>query len=236
MDPNRISTDFSAPIDPVRQPSTEEIPLGAVTSNPPFTGTLMPADKSDPSTWTTYNLTSLDATNVALTTTGYIRLILSAAEGTTAIYIGDGTGSLTIGTGSHLAIYTAGDILIRGNGIGNASAAGGTFVNGLASSLYVYGTGSTDGKQSINLRGNGQLSAAVYAPNANVVVGGGGPTPNSNACGSVVGSTVTISGNTSFHYDEALGKDVLGSPYGIEKWRELTTTADRAAWQADLSF
>jgi hypothetical protein len=236
MDPNRISTDFSAPIDPLSQPSSDAVPLGAVTSNPPFTGTLAPTDKSDPSTWTTYNLTSLEATNVALTTTGYVRLILSAAEGTSAIYIRDGTGGLTIGANSHVAIYTAGDIRIGGNGISNASAANGTFVNGLASTLYIYGTGSTDGRQLINLKGDGHLYTAVYAPNANVILAGGGSKPTSDICGSVVGDTITLLGNTGFHYDEALGKDVLGSPYGVEKWRELTTTADRAAWLADLSF
>ena len=45
-----------------------------------------------------------------------------------------------------------------------------------------------------------------------------------------------MTGNAAFHYDESLENFDTGNPYGIVKWRELTTAADRAAYSTLMSF
>jgi hypothetical protein len=45
-----------------------------------------------------------------------------------------------------------------------------------------------------------------------------------------------MNGNTRFHYDEALGRLYTGKPFGIAKWRELQTAAERDVYVAKLNF
>ena len=111
---------------------------------------------------------------------------------------------------------------------------------------------------AINLKGNGGLRIAVYAPN-DIVTINGGPTcpvagdsvtyPNptcGDAYGSIVGM-ITFNGvykwsngmlypGPNFHYDESLGNAGAGNPFGIKRWSELTTFAQRAAYATQLNF
>jgi hypothetical protein len=80
------------------------------------------------------------------------------------------------------------------------------------------------GGQRIHLAGNGALSAAVYAPNADVRING-----NGDVMGAVVGRTIELTGNAAFHYDESLADLVADMPFGLDGWRELLTPAERAA-------
>ena len=70
----------------------------------------------------------------------------------------------------------------------------------------------------VNLSGNAQLSAAVYAPGHNVTVAGGGS--SGHVFGSIVGKTVVMTGVTNLHYDEALSSVGLINNYEIVSWFE----------------
>ncbi len=141
---------------------------------------------------------------------------------------GTATGGIDIGLGGSLHVYTDGNVSISGNGSNMANG------NASAASCIIYGTGTASGTQSLDVSGNGQLNACVYAPNASVTLNGGGT--NGLMCGAVVARNIRMNGNTSFHYDDALGRLTAGNPYGIGKWRELQSAAERAAYATPLSF
>src|SRR5438552_2940612 len=108
-------------------------------------------------------------------------------------------------------IYFAGDFSVAGNGIVNS--------NNQPGDLQLYGIKPPDNvTQTVSLGGNAQLTAAVYAPDANVTVNGSGS--SGHVFGSIVGKTVVMNGVTNLHYDEALG---IGGPvtnYKIVSWFE----------------
>ena len=124
-----------------------------------------------------------------------------------------GNAQIVLGNGVHAKFYFLGNVDIAGNGIVNPANQPGD--------LLLYGvqpTGSVT--PHVNLGGNGQISAAVYAPGHNVVVNGGGS--SGHVFGSVVGATVAMTGVTNLHYDEALGAAGLISNYQIVSWVEDT--------------
>jgi hypothetical protein len=138
---------------------------------------------------------------------------------------GGGVGGMHIASGASLKIYTNGDISITGQGgLSNA--------NSEPSSCVFYGTHTTEGGQTFRLTGNGQTSVSLYGPNANIYMSGGGS--GGDFYGAIVGNLVDMDGHMSFHYDEALSKLYIGDPWGVSKWRELETAADRASYAANL--
>ncbi len=76
----------------------------------------------------------------------------------------------------------------------------------------------------INMTGNGSIIGVIYAPSANLKLGGAGTdakAPYYDLVGGTVTGTVTMNGHMNFHYDEALtdwGPD-LG--YVVTAWNEL---------------
>jgi hypothetical protein len=51
-----------------------------------------------------------------------------------------------------------------------------------------------------------------------------------------VAETIQVTGNAAFHYDESLANLDTNNPYGITKWRELTSATDRAAYASLMGF
>ena len=94
-------------------------------------------------------------------------------------------------------------------------------------SCQVYGVSTSPGGQTIDMVGNGSLTAVVYAPNGNVSINGNGAVN-----GSVVANRIKFTGNADFHYDEALTADDSNKPFSIAKWRELTSATDRSRYEA----
>ena len=88
--------------------------------------------------------------------------------------------------------------------------------------------------QTISLVGTSQLGAAVYAPYAAVSIKGGGSSGSFQ--GAVVGRTITMTGNSNFHYDEALAVGGASNPVRPGRWRELRTAAERDGYATDLDF
>jgi hypothetical protein len=151
-------------------------------------------------------------------------LILNSHAGVAAITV-NGNASTTIGAAGSLRIYTNGDLSIGGSGITNSA--------GQASKFSVFST-STSGSQNISLVGTAQLIGSVYAPTAAVSITGGGA--SGGFYGAVVARTVTMTGNSNFHYDEALAFGGAENPVRVGQWRELRTTAERAGYSTDLAF
>lgn len=136
-------------------------------------------------------------------------------------------------TGSSMAIYTDHDVKISGNGVSNPS--------GKPENFMIYGTaaGATDGSgnsiasQEIKIAGNGQLYSTVYAPNADVELKGGGN--SGEVMGGVVGFTAVVTGNSNFHFDEALlDIEFGGGVYTITSWLEMNRET-AASTPIDLS-
>lgn len=138
-----------------------------------------------------------------------------------SISIGGGSGALNVEANAKLAIYAPGDISIAGNGIKNGGTTAGTCNQPI--NVQIWGT-KTTGTQTIAAKGNGVLSAVVYAPQGSVTVVG-----NGDVMGSVVANDITVAGNANFHHDEALANVGGNNPFRVSLRRELTTAAQRHA-------
>jgi hypothetical protein len=122
-----------------------------------------------------------------------------------------GTSQIVVQPGVSAKIYFAGNVDVTGNGIVNSK--------NQPLDLQLYGLQPPSGtSRHVNLGGNAQISAAVYAPDYDVTVNGGGS--SGHVYGSVVGKTVTMTGVTNLHYDEALGGGGLVNNYRIVSWFE----------------
>lgn len=111
-------------------------------------------------------------------------------------------GGSTITTSGKVTIYVDGDYDISGGGLVNS---------GNATDLTVYVSGT-----QAKLTGGSGTAGAIYAPNADVLISGGG-----EINGSVFGKTVKNSGGSDFHYDEALGKKGPYLSAKIINWHEV---------------
>lgn len=148
-----------------------------------------------------------------------------------------GTASIAIDTGATLKVYTSGDVKIAGNGItsgGNTTTTANQPIN-----FQLYGTRSgsdvsTLGYQSLDVHGNGVLSGVVYAPNANVSAIGSGS--GGDIMGAIIGNSVTIGGNSQFHYDESLASTLSSGIWKLRKWRDLTNATNRTSYETLVNF
>jgi hypothetical protein len=231
-DPTRISNDFSASLPPITTPTptTLNVISGAVPTDFPLaTHSVNAADGK-------YYFSFAAGKNISATTTigtalpnKKVVFIMNNHQGVDAIGF-TGSRTLTIRTGSSLTVYTNGDIKAMGNGMINGTTAGAN----ACSSLIIYGTTAAPSTQIIKVGGNGQLYGAIYAPNADVELRGGGS--SGMVLGSVVAKTINMNGGTDFHYDEALANLGGGNPFGIAKWRELQSADQRALYYNQLNL
>lgn len=207
IDSRRIATDFNAEL-PLAIAPTDGTVIASVGATLGTAGTA--------TRWRCPGIT-LNGKKT-LTILGDVTLILTAGPGVDAISV-TGTASIIIPTGSSLTVYTEGNIRIAGNGVANA--------NIQPKTLQLWGTNTSLGGQDIQIAGNGALVGITYAPNASVKING-----NGDVMGSIVANTITLVGNAAFHYDEALARSDQNTPFGIVKWRELTTAGDRGLYNS----
>jgi len=218
IDPTRVSTDFSASFDAVTAPTTTNYNLGGIGTNMdlPRAGDVPHTDGVY-----YYEASSIDFNNKLLhikkrsAGESSPKVVIKLTNAVTSIKIGGGSGELRIESGANLEIYAPGDITIAGNGIMNDG--------GLPENFQIWGT-KTSGVQSIDVKGNGALSALVYAPQGSVKING-----NGDVLGSIVANDITLVGNAAFHYDESLADFGGNDPFRISLWREITTAAGRNA-------
>lgn len=122
----------------------------------------------------------------------------------------DARGDITVTPNGSVTFYVEGDFETKG-AINNTN---------VASSLVIYGTNTTPLGQSITLGGQGDLTAVVYAPNAELKYAGGGG--SGTFTGAAVCYSSSIGGTYEFHYDVAL-RDFFGSDpsFKMVSYREL---------------
>lgn len=202
VDPNRIRTDFKANFDLPDSPTSFTYTYGAAVSGAATFGTT--------GTTNSFRLPSLDNSNGDVT---------SIYGDVTLLVTGDIEikGEIFIDANASLTVYVEGDVDIGGNGLINTSQ--------IPANTIIYGISTTT--QTINLNGNAALHAAVYAPNAEVELKGGGG--SGEFTGSVVAATVFVNGTYDFHYDEALADLATSKVYTVSLWRELANASEREA-------
>lgn len=127
--------------------------------------------------------------------TGNARLIVRS-NAQLWLYVGEPTGSRSYA-------------VLAGNGVVNET--------GNATNFVYYGLPSN---QSLSFTGNGQFTGAIYAPNADFTMNGGGNNII-DFCGAAVGSTIKMNGHFNFHYDENLGRFGPRRGFVILSWNEI---------------
>jgi hypothetical protein len=121
-----------------------------------------------------------------------------------------GNAFIEIGPGASLELYMEGaSASLGGNGIANDT--------GYAINFIYFGLPTNT---SLSYSGNGDFIGAVYAPEANFTLGGGGNTAL-DFVGASVSNTVKMNGHFKFHYDEALGKTAWNRGYLVNSWNEI---------------
>ena len=209
-------TDFYQPVDIVPAPNWGEI---YTPRNPPYVlGTSqLVASTSQNTAAGRYVLNSI-------TLAGTEMLDLVAPAGTPAgtttyieIYVtGDisatGNSQIIVHPGVKAIIHFAGGVKVSGNGLVNKTNQPGN--------LMMYGITPPEGTaiKTVELGGNGHLTAAVYAPDYFVHINNAGTRGTAN--GSFVGKTFKMTGGTDLHYDEALGSGGRIANYKIVSWFE----------------
>lgn len=227
VDYGRVQTDFTTNFDDVVAPTAAGYSIGGIGSTSlPRGGDLPAADGNF-----YYNSSGISIggnasqkLNILAGTTVVIRI--SAASGSTGIGIG-GQASINVLAGAVLDIYTESNVAIAGRGIANAN-------DPASFNLYSTRPAGATGSQSMSISGNGQLSAVVYAPNADVTMNGGGS--SGHVQGSVIAETITVTGGSEFHYDESLADQTGGNPFGVGEWAELSTAPQRATYTSVMSW
>ncbi|HEX8310873.1 MAG TPA: hypothetical protein VF614_06125 [Chthoniobacteraceae bacterium] len=126
-----------------------------------------------------------------------------------------GQSQIQLGTNVYARIFVVGDASVSGNGFSNPNS---------PLHLQFYGCNrpkNADGTiayGNISISGNGGFCGAVYAPNYNIAMAGGGSTDN--IFGAFVGNNVSMTGVQAVHYDEALAEGGLISDFKIVSWFE----------------
>jgi hypothetical protein len=127
------------------------------------------------------------------------------------------TGDVNIGSGefiqiapgASLKLYVSGNsATIGGNGIVNG--------NGSTTSFAYYGLPTNN---SFDFKANASFTGTVYAPQADVHLGGGGAEPY-DFTGTLVVNSVQMNGHLRFHYDEAVN-GLIRNTYMITSWNEV---------------
>lgn len=226
VDPDRIATDFTADFEPIKIPTggTTIAPLSLSGSPYTLTGSTNPLAPA------VIRLTSISMSgnsSTILNISGHVALILTATTGDALSMTGN--SSIVIPAGASLSIYSSANIKIAGNGVAN--------LNTQPKALMIYGTAADSDNnsrtthQEIDIAGNGDLKAVVYAPNALTRING-----NGNVMGSIVSGKINLTGNAAFHYDESLGRLDTGEPLGLDEWNEFVSEADRGTYSTIMNF
>lgn len=119
-------------------------------------------------------------------------------------------GEIFINSDGKLELFAGGSSIdLAGNGVINKS--------GYAANCMIWCTPSV---QDINFSGNAEITAVLYASNADLKLNGGG-NDQLDFIGSIVVRSATLNGHFSFHYDEALKSYNSNARYLVTSWNEL---------------
>ena len=203
IDQSRIAYDFYSEFEDIEQPA------GNASVDPPIpaSGTIGVSTHTTP---TDYYVTDFENKNTdKLIIDGPVRLIVDGNWSS--------KGEIEVTANGSVELYIAGNMDIGGNGMVNKT--------NIPSKFVVFGTNKVDKAKTIKLHGNGAIHASIYAPNAVLEMKGGGN--SGEFMGAAVASSIKMTGNSNFHYDEALGSFAVDNSYRVERWRELREFSER---------
>jgi hypothetical protein len=185
---------------------------GTIDNNVPFTVPPLPAPStvgfsslsSGSNTITPASAGSAASPNRYVITGDSNGLTINAAGGVntyvTVVVNGNISNKVQVGANVTAKIYFAGDMNIKASNIVNNNVDGTSPYISRAGQLQFYGISPGDGSyQSINISPPGNVYAVIYAPNANLTLGG-----NPDWYGGIVVHDFSGNGNTGFHYDAQL--------------------------------
>jgi hypothetical protein len=111
-------------------------------------------------------------------------------------------------------LWILGNATFAGNGVANN--------NGIAAAFALYGVNAptAPASQTITLAGTPRFFGTVYAPAADIKLGGGGS--DGTFVGNIVGKSAFLNGHTKIRYDEALGGTGLIKRFEVVTWFEDT--------------
>ncbi len=170
---------------------------------------------------------NLHTTNVVYTTNHYDNILSANGKYTSGALSGKtlvagpnvtlvlpngltGAENITFNQGAGVEVYAGGASL---------TISGGQYLNpnGFAGSFIVYCAPSVT---SFTMNGNGQFTGVLVAPNADLVLNGGGSSEE-DFCGALMVKSARFNGHFKFHYDEALGAVPSNSRFLITSWDEI---------------
>jgi hypothetical protein len=209
-----VINDFYKEIIPVQRPKTV-----ADSGTPLFVtgGATFVATPDVPSNYQLSSLT-LNGANDVLYISGaadksdtYCQIVVTGD-----INVTGGNAQIKLAPGVHVRIFVQGNATIAGTGFINPNS---------PLALQIYGCdrpkladGSPASYGTMKIAGNGGFCGAVYAPNYNLEIVGGGT--GQNIFGAFVANTVFMNGVQAIHYDEALADGGLITDYRIVSWFE----------------
>jgi hypothetical protein len=165
---------------------------------------------------TTYSYAFLKSGDYQLHGSALTKGIYIAPNANVRLSIYSGNVNLTsasdeirIASNSSLKLYMSGTTFtLGGKGVVN--------VGGNAANFYYYGLPTN---RNLNLVGNASFTGAIYAPNADFQLGGGG-SEQYDFVGASVTRKVQMNGHFRFHYDENLRRVGPGRGYIPTNWKE----------------
>ena len=116
-----------------------------------------------------------------------------------------GDSAILIANSGTVEWYQSGNVTLAGRGVINAP--------GLAKDFSLIGL---PGCATVSYSGSSKFIGTIYAPGAAVSISG-----TADAFGAIVGSTIAVTGNMSFHYDQALTGNPRQGLYIASTWQEL---------------
>jgi len=111
-------------------------------------------------------------------------------------------GAITVSQPGGLRLYVGGSVSLSGTWDKSA----------LPADLMIYGLPTCT---TVNVTTGSKLEAVIYAPQATLTLKG-----NANLFGSATAGSIILTGNSMFHYDDALS-NVAPSIYTVTSWQEL---------------
>jgi hypothetical protein len=177
-----------------------------------------------PTNWNSFGTPLSDTTNYPgftyVTTTsgdytlnGLTTSLIVPSNKTVRLYI---TGNVDITSSPGITVQKGGNLTLYMGGASFSVSGSGTLnVGGTAASFSYMGLASNT---SIKMSGNASFTGTIYAPNADL-----GPTSgNTEIFGSVLVKSATMSGNATFHFDDALLDGGMIRGYVGKSWEEIT--------------
>ena len=179
----------------------------------PFSTAVPPASGTVNGVTYSYVLTSGDwqvIGDLSLSGTSKILVMGDARLHVTGNFSMSGNSFVHLTNAASLKLYVGGaSTSLGGNGIVNGS--------NQATNFMYYGLPTNT---SLSMSGNAAFTGLLYAPSANLTLGGGGNNTY-DFVGAGIANTITMNGHFNFHYDESLGRVGPTRGYVVNSWKEL---------------